>query len=119
MHFSNKTSILDMADGELNNITMVIVGEAAREGDRLALEVIKEQSRVLGIWLGSMINLLDPEVIVIGGGVSALGSLMLKDIKQAIPPHCINIFAKKTPVVLAKLKRDVGIFGAASVLLKR
>ncbi len=112
-----KTTIIDMADGDPKNITMVMIGEAAREGDRIALEVIKEQSRLLGIWLGSMISLLDPEVIVIGGGVSALGSLMLKDIKQTIPSHCINIFSKKTPVVLAKLKRDVGIFGAASVLM--
>lgn len=113
-----KTSITDLADGEPESITMVMIGEAAREGDKVALDTIKEQSRRLGIWLGSMISLLDPEVIVIGGGVSALGSLMLKDIKQTIPPHSINIFAKKTPVRLAKLKRDVGIFGAASVLMK-
>ncbi|MBD3380109.1 MAG: ROK family protein [Candidatus Omnitrophica bacterium] len=114
---SNKTSILDMADGDPGNITMVMVGEAAREGDKLALDTIKEQGRRLGIWLGSMISLLDPEVIVIGGGVSSLGDLILRDIKKAIPPHSINIYAKKTPVVLAKLKRDVGIFGAASVLM--
>jgi len=114
-----KSAIPDMADGDAKNITMVTIGEAAREGDRLALEVIKEQGRLLGIWLGSMISVLDPEIIVIGGGVSLLGNMLFKEIRKSTVEHTINIFAKKTPIVPAKLKRDVGIFGAASVLLKR
>lgn len=114
-----KTSIPDMADGESKNITMVTIGEAAREGDKFAIDAIKEQGHLLGVWLGSMINLLDPEVIVIGGGVSLLGSMLFKEIRKSAVEHTINIFARKTPIVQAKLKRDVGIFGAASILLKR
>ena len=113
-----KTSLTDMADGDLGNLTMAIVGEAAREGDRVALETIDEQGTLIGIWLGGMISLLDPEVIVIGGGVSLLGDMLLKPIRKSIPARTINIFAKKTPVVQARLKRDVGIVGAASVLLE-
>jgi glucokinase len=113
-----KTSIVDMVDGELSRITMVDIGEAAREGDKVALETIKEEGKLLGIWLGSMISVLDPEIIVIGGGVSLLGSLLFREIRSTIPSRTINIFAKKTPVVQAKLKRDVGIFGAASVLMR-
>lgn len=113
-----KTNILDMVDGEADKLTMVTIGEAAREGDKFALEVIAEEGRLLGIWLGSMINLLDPEVIVIGGGVSFLGNLLFKEMRKNILSHTINIFANKTPVVAAKLKRDVGIFGAASILMR-
>ncbi len=112
-----KTSIIDMVDGELDRITMVTLGEAATEGDKLALETIAEQGRLLGIWLGSMISVLDPEIIVIGGGVSMLGDLLFGQIRKSIVSHTINIYAGKTPVVQAKLKRDVGIFGAASVLM--
>ena len=113
-----KTSIMDMVDGELSRITMVDIGEAAREGDKVALETIKEEGKLLGVWLGSMISVLDPEIIVIGGGVSLLGNLLFREIRSTIPLRTINIFAKKTPVVQAKLKRDVGIFGAASVLMR-
>ncbi|MGB2600710.1 MAG: ROK family protein [Candidatus Omnitrophota bacterium] len=113
-----KTSIMDMVDGELSRMTMVDIGEAAREGDKVALETIKEEGKLLGVWLGSMISLLDPEIIVIGGGVSLLGGLLFKEIRSTIPSRTLNIFAKKTPVVQAKLKRDVGIFGAASVLMR-
>jgi glucokinase len=98
---------------------MVDIGEAAAEGDAIALEAIKEEGKLLGVWLGSMISILDPEVIVIGGGVSLLGNLIFKEIKREIPSRTINIFAKKTPVLQAKLKRDVGIYGAASIVMKR
>ncbi|MBD3426784.1 MAG: ROK family protein [Candidatus Omnitrophica bacterium] len=112
-----KTSVVDIAGGELDNITMVDIGEAAREGDKVALEAVKQQGKLLGIWLGSMISVLDPEIIVIGGGVSLLGGMLFREIRSTIPARTINIFSKKTQVVQAKLKRDVGIYGAASILL--
>ncbi|MFH1877590.1 MAG: ROK family protein [Candidatus Omnitrophota bacterium] len=111
------TSLLDMADGRPEKITMVTIGEAAREGDELALETIKNQGRLIGIWLGSMISLLDPEIIVIGGGVSMLGDILFSEIRANIATHSINIFADKTPVVPAELKTNVGILGAASILM--
>ncbi len=116
---SIKTNIVDMVDGELDDITMMTIGEAAREGDQFALETIQEEGQLIGIWLGNMISMLDPEVVVIGGGVSLLGNLIFKDIRKAAVAHTLNIFADKTPIVQAKLKRDVGILGAASVLIKK
>ncbi|MBU0682846.1 MAG: ROK family protein [Candidatus Omnitrophota bacterium] len=113
-----KTNLVDMVDGELDKITMVTLGEAAREGDAFAIQTIEEEGKLLGIWLGSMVSVLDPEIIVIGGGVSLIGNILFKEIKKSMHAHTINIFANKTPVVQAKLKRDVGIFGAASVLIK-
>jgi len=112
-----KTDITDMVAGDLDKLNMEVVGKAAMEGDRLAIETIDELGKLLGIWLGGMISVLDPEVIVIGGGVSFLGRPLFDAIKKTIPSHTINIFASKTPVVPAKLKRDVGIYGAASVIL--
>ena len=99
-------------------LTMVTLGGLARKGNRRALNAIKEEGHLLGIWLGSMINVLDPEIIVIGGGVSSLGKILFDPMKEAILTHTININAAKTPVVAAKLKKDVGILGSASVLMK-
>jgi hypothetical protein len=48
-----------------------------------------------------------------------LGSLLFKEIRKSILSHTINIFAGRTPVVQAKLKRDVGIFGAASIFMQK
>lgn len=113
-----KTKMLDMACGVPEEITMVIIAKAASAGDKLALETIAEQGALLGIWLGGMINVLDPEIIVIGGGVSLAGKFLFKEIRRSILAHTINIHAGETPVVRAKLKRNVGIFGAASIFIK-
>lgn len=99
-------------------VTMVTLGAMAKKGNRRALAAIKEEGHLLGIWLGSMINVLDPEIIVIGGGVSSLGKLLFDPMKEAILTHTINIYAGKTPVVPAKLNKDVGILGSASILMK-
>ena len=111
-----RTSILKMVDGNINKITMETIGKAAQKGDRLAKRIVAEQGRLLGVWLGGMVSLLDPEIIIIGGGVSFLGKLLFDPIKKTMPLRTINIFASKTPIVQAKLKRDVGIFGAASII---
>ncbi len=91
--------------------------KAAKKGDKTAMAAVAEQGRILGISLGSMINILDPEIIVVGGGVSANWKLLSPEIKKNIPKHSINVFAGKTPVVRAKLRKDVGILGASSILL--
>jgi glucokinase len=102
--------------GKLENLSMKIIGDAARRGSRHAIGAIEEEGRLIGIWLGGMISVLDPEVIVIGGGVAALGNMFFKAIRKAIPASTINVYASKTPVVPASLKRDVGICGAASIM---
>jgi len=112
-----KTLLRAMCGGDIDKITMRTVARAARKKDPFALESIKEEGRVLGVWLGSMISILDPEIIVIGGGVSMMGELILREIRRAAYAHTINIFASKTPIVRAKLKKDVGILGAASLFM--
>ena len=114
-----KTKIIDLVDGDLDAITMRTIAEAAKKKDKLALETIKKQGEVLGIWLGSMINVIDPDIIVIGGGVSMIGELIFREIRKSAHRHTINIFASKTPIVQAKLKKNVGIYGAASVLMEK
>jgi len=100
-------------------ITMIDVQKAANKGDKAALRAINDQAELIGVWLGSMVSLLDPEIIVIGGGVSNIGKLFFDPIKKTIPKHTINIYAKKTPVVRAGLKQDVGILGAASIFMEK
>ncbi|HNX90532.1 MAG TPA: ROK family protein [Candidatus Omnitrophota bacterium] len=112
-----KTMIPVLAGGDINAITMVTIAEAAKNGDSLALRTIKRQGDLIGIWLGNIINILDPEIIVIGGGVSMIGELIFKEIRSSTAANSINIFAGKTPIVRAKLRHNVGVFGAASLFV--
>jgi len=108
----------EMTKGHLSRITPMLIEEAARQGDRAAREIIDETGFFLGVWLAGMLTLLDPEAVVIGGGVARIGKPLFKKIRETIPLYTINRrFAVKTPLLPAKLQKNVGVYGAASVFL--
>jgi len=106
----------EMTGGHLGRITPRMIQEAARVHDPVAQSIIDETGFYLGVWLAGMITLIDPEAIVMGGGVSQIGRPLFKKIRETIPQYTINRrFAVKTPLLPAKLQRNVGVFGAASL----
>ncbi len=107
----------DLVGGHAEQITPLMIQEAAHDGDRVAKAVLDDTGFYLGVWLAGMITLFDPEAIVIGGGVSRIGKPLFDKIRETIPGHTINGFATETPILPAKLHTNVGIYGAASVFL--
>lgn len=104
--------------GHLEEITPLMIEESARQGDRVAKTVLDDTGFFLGVWLAGMITLFDPEAVVIGGGVSRIGKPLFDKIAETIPQYTINrSLAVKTPVIPAKLQKNVGIYGAAAVFL--
>jgi glucokinase len=93
------------------------IAQAAAGGDETSIRILDEVSTMLGAWLGSIVNLLDPEIIVIGGGVSRIGDPLFSRLRRIVPTRTINQFAGQTPIVPAQLGENVGILGAASILL--
>ncbi len=108
----------DMCQGHLSRITPQMIEEARAKGDAVAKAIVDESGFYLGVWLAGMITVLDPEAIVIGGGVSRIGKPLFDKIRETIPKYTINReFAAKTPILPAKLQRNVGVLGAAALLL--
>lgn len=91
------------------------VAEAWRAGDALATEVLTETADLLAIWLGNVIDILEPEIIVIGGGIGELASHWFDRIKQKLPAWSINQRCAEIPIVLARYSADAGIAGAAAL----
>jgi len=89
------------------------VFDAAQAGDRIALEVYHHYIDCLAQAIGSVINLLDPEVIVIGGGVSKAGSFLLDPVTREYPQYVLFNDQPLPPVKLAVLGPEAGIIGAA------
>ncbi len=92
------------------------VTELAIEGDEPAREVVADAGRHLGVALASLANIFDPDVIVIGGGVSAVGDLMLEPARDELHSRALDPMSK-TPVKLAELGPDAGMIGAAAMAL--
>ncbi len=90
---------------------------AAAAGDPDALRILDDTADMLSAWLGSLVSLLDPDIVVCGGGVSKIGEPLFQRLRERVPRRTINQFAAATPIVPAALAGDVGIIGAAAVMM--
>ena len=112
----NPNSVLwEMAGGNIRNVNGEMVGRALAVNDPLAKEVMRETLDLLAYWLGSIIDLLEPDAIVIGGGVSSLLAPFLDEIRERWRGACINPRPLDIPLVLAHYGEDAGIAGAAAL----
>ncbi len=112
---SRGAAILELAHGDLAAVTSEHVGKAYAAGDALAREILEETVQLITVWLGNMVDLLDPDVLVMGGGVAAMLSPFFGEIKEHLPKWCVNPYVSKIPLLLAHYKADAGIAGGAAL----
>ena len=105
--------ILKLANGDLHNINAKIVFDAKREGDPIAEKLFRRYVSYLGQMIGSVVNLLDPEIIVLGGGVSKAGSLLLDAVREAFVDTVLFNEQPLPRIEIASLSSEAGIIGAA------
>ena len=111
--------LLELAGQRPDGVDARVVAEAARRGDALARQVLEETWRYLGAGLVTLVNLLDPEVVALGGGVARMGELMLQPLRRHLQEHAVPGPARGTRLVAAELGDDAGVLGAAAVALQR
>jgi glucokinase len=101
------------ADGK---VTTEMVAQAYAQGDPVATQILKETVEVLALWLGNTIDLLEPDVIIVGGGVAAMMKPFFGEIHDQLPGCCINQRCQEIPLVIACYGADAGIAGGASLV---
>ena len=107
------TLMMRMTEGNPARLNARIVIDAARERDPLAEKVYREYIDYLSQAIASVVNLLDPEVVVLGGGVSKAGAFLLDPILEEYPKHVVFNDQPMPSVKLAVLGPEAGIIGAA------
>jgi glucokinase len=110
-----RSLILDYAEGCPDRITSEMVGRAYQAGDSLAKEVLDQTVEYLAIWLGNIIDLLEPDVIIIGGGAGAMLQPFFESIRNRLPTWCVNSQCQEIPLVAAHYGADAGIAGGAAL----
>jgi len=98
------------------DITPYIVCEAAKQGDAVAKKIFEIIGEYIGIGMASVVNLLNPEKIVIGGGVADAGEILFDPIKKTIADRAMPIQASSVEVVPAQLGNTAGVIGASLLI---
>jgi glucokinase len=112
---SRGKTLLDLVNGNISAITSQHVREAFESGDLLAREVLEDTLHLLTIWLGNVVDLLDPDVIVVGGGVAAVLRSFFEEVESRLPDWCVNPRASEIPLLMAHYGTDAGIAGGAAL----
>jgi len=110
-----RSSISDLAKGDIDAVTSEMVGQAYAAGDPLAKETLQETVQLLSLWLSNIVDLLEPDAVIIGGGVAAMLSSFFGDISKGLAEYCINSRCQEIPLLRAHYGIDSGIAGGAAL----
>ncbi len=108
-----KSSLTEIVEGKIENITAEKVLIAAQDGDSLALEVITKAATCLGVGMVNLVNIFNPEMIIVGGGVAQMGDLLLDPARQVVRERAFQLPAQVVRIVPAQLGDNAGVLGAA------
>lgn len=114
---SGKSPLLAEIAGE-GPPTGVHLVEAARRGDRISEAEIRNGGHLLGVAIGGFINILNPDMVTLSGGLLDIGDMLLEPLHQAVKAFGYGA-APRTPIRLSELGDDAGLLGAAAVALER
>lgn len=102
--------------GSVDAITPAIVCQAAQQGDVVAKRIFTKMGEYLGIGLASVVNLLNPEKIVIGGGVADAGDILFDPLRKTLKDRAMPIQGAAVEVVQAELGNSAGLIGASLLI---
>jgi glucokinase len=105
------SEMLDLAGGSVEGVTAETVAEAARRGDPLALEVVAEAVTYLGMGVANIVSLLNPEVVVVGGGLFQAADVFLEPVRREFRRWAQPLAARGVRIELSALGEDAGLFG--------
>ncbi|NCO66195.1 MAG: hypothetical protein AUK32_06505 [Candidatus Aquicultor secundus] len=111
--------ILKLAGGSIQAITGPMVTEAAQKNDPLALDIFNEVGFWLGIGINNVINIFNPELVILGGGMAEAGDLVLAPARKVIAERTLHPNQDVAEVVLADLGNQAGLLGAAALVFNQ
>ncbi len=112
------TSIRELTGGRIEEITAEVVSEAADQGDTLAQGLIRESGRYLGIGIANALNLLSPEIVVIGGGVARAGDILFGEVRKTVQRRAFTTMVNLPPIVPSARGEDASSIGAAALVFE-
>lgn len=114
---ANKTNLLyKKINGDLNKLEAKDIFDAAKEGDAFSLDIIDYEAEYLAMGIGNILNIINPEKVILGGGVAQAGDILLDRVKEKLPKYALAVTLDGFSIVLGVLGNDAGIKGAAALI---
>jgi N-acetylglucosamine repressor len=113
------SAILEVAGREVENITAGHVFQAARQGDKLALGIIDEVAKYLGIGIANAVNFFNPGMVVFDSTLGQVADLILDPVRKTIKRQALEISTRKLEFEVSKMGEEAGALGAATLVLDK
>ncbi len=120
--YASQESIIRRMQSRLNNgqkepPSLPFIKQAADQGDQIAIESISEAGIAMGIGLAGLVNIFNPEKVIVGGPISLVGDYLLPSIKKSVGQHSMPEIAIQTEVNISKFGSDASLIGAAAIVV--
>jgi predicted NBD/HSP70 family sugar kinase len=111
------SKLRDYVEGDIEQITVALIAKAANAGDTFARQVMEETGRYLGIGVATLVNLLNPDMVIIGGGVILAGAPLLEPVRHVVQLRTFPAPGKRVRIVPAQLGVEAPAIGAATLVI--
>ena len=110
--------LADYVGGDLRQVTAQTVYQAAHDGDQLALEVVNDTAKFLGAGIANLLNVFNPEVVVVCGGVTLAGDRLFDPLRREVARRAFKPAVSVCRIIPCELSGTAGVYGAAKVYLE-
>ena len=114
---NGESSLYEVVNSNLDNLESYHIFQEAEKGDKAALRIVDEFCENLAHGIGTLLNIVNPEIIIFGGGVSKAGNIMLEGIKKYLPEYALQMTLDNLKFTYSELKESAGIKGAAALII--
>lgn len=115
---NKQTKLREMCDANAPSVTADMVIDAARQGDQIAIGILEKAGLNLGVRIAYMINLFNPEIVILGGGMEQAGDLILEPIKRMVRRLAFEEPASMVRIIPSRLGENAVSLGAASLVIR-
>lgn len=112
---NGESTVLTEMVKDMNKLTLTDIIKATNLEDPLCIEIVEEVGYKLGKYIAGLINIFNPELVVIGGQVAETEGFLMLPIRSSVRKYSLNLVNKDTKIVSSKLKNKTGIIGACMI----
>ncbi|MEG1582830.1 MAG: ROK family protein [Cetobacterium sp.] len=117
LQINKNNSLYKRIDGDLNKLEAKYVFDEAKNGDKFSLDIVDYVSEYLAMGIGNILNIINPEVVILSGGVALAGDILLDKVKEKLPNYALEITVEKLKIKIGELGNDAGIKGASALTI--